>query len=111
MLSIVYRDKPLILIRATFWEKLVSHHRALLVPWFRACKPHKKAGISFIHCTMMGDELLPKCSSPDKNQRLVMTTAFIVFNEVSETALTNLNVFINLYSLSDDGRPPKTYPR
>ena len=29
MLNAVYHDKPLIIIGVTFWEKLVSHHRAV----------------------------------------------------------------------------------
>ena len=40
---------------------------------------------AFIHCLMMGGELLPK-RSPDKNQRFVMIKAFIMSNTVSETA-------------------------
>ena len=57
---------------------------------------------AFIHCPVMGDELLPK-SSPVKNQRLIM------INGIYHAKYSVRN---SLHSLPDDGRraSPETQP-
>ena len=58
----------------------------------------------YIHCLMMGDELLLK-HSPDKTQRLVMINSIYDLKYSVRNSLDKLkNIFSNLYSLLDDGR-------
>ena len=56
---------------------------------------------AFIHCLMLGDELIPK-RSPDKYQRLIM---------IKDIYHVKYSVRNSRYSLPDDGTQayPKTY--
>ena len=55
---------------ATFRNKLISHHQAVNKVDSCLLEPARLI-TSFIHCLMIGDELLRK-RSPDQNQILVM---------------------------------------